>query len=54
MSEEKKDPEPPAWEFKKEFAINARMREIALATKAVAETEVSLLRRKLERLTYGS
>ena len=44
----------PKWEFKQEFAINTKMREvIGLAVKA-SEAEISMLRRKLDKLTYGS
>lgn len=60
--EEKKDestetpPEPPKanWEFKQEFGIVTKMREIVLLTKEAHEIEVDRLRRQLEKLTYGS
>jgi hypothetical protein len=52
--EEKQEPQPPNWEFKKEFAINKRMREVAHLTISAAESELVLLRRKLEKLHYGS
>jgi hypothetical protein len=54
MSDDEKTPEPPKWEHKKEFAINTKMREVVLATKAVTEAEIVRLRRQLEKLTYGS
>jgi hypothetical protein len=53
MSDEKKS-ETPEWEFRKEFRISEQMREVAKASKAAAEAEIARLRRKLEKLTYGS
>lgn len=42
------------WQYKEEFAINTKMREvIGLAIKA-SEAEIGTLRRKLDKLTYGS
>lgn len=57
MTEEKKEPEVPPqanWEYRKEFGIVTKMREAILTTKTATESELVLLRRKLERLTYGS
>lgn len=49
------EPNPaPRWEYKTELGINARMRELAELTKVVTEGEVDRLRRKLEKLRYGS
>jgi hypothetical protein len=42
------------WEFREEFRINKQMREVVTLTKAVAESEIERLRRKVEKLTYGS
>ena len=42
------------WEFRKEFRINTKMREILNLTKQVTESEIDRLRRKVEKLTYGS
>lgn len=56
--EEKKDeapkPEPPKWEHKTEFGINAKMKDVVKMTISAAEAETTLLRRKLEKLQYGS
>jgi predicted chitinase len=57
MTEEKKDPEDPPqanWEYREEFGIVTKMREAISLTKTATESEITLLRRKLERLTYGS
>ncbi len=55
-SAETPKPEPPKanWEYKKEFGIVTKMREIVLLTKEAHEIEVERLRRQLEKLTYGS
>lgn len=47
--------EPPKanWEFKTEFAINTKMKELIHKTIEVSEMESEMLRKKLERLTYG-
>ena len=42
------------WEYREEFRINTRMREMLALTKIVFESEVERLRRKVEKLTYGS
>lgn len=47
-------PPPPNWEFKREFAINKQMREVAHLAISATESELTLLRRKLEKLQYGS
>lgn len=47
-------PKPPAWEYKTEFGINTQLREIVLKSKEFAEAELATLRRKLDRITYGS
>lgn len=65
MSDEPKDPsveevsagpdKPKVeWEYKTEFGINARMREIIDTTIKVAEIEIDTYRRKIAKLTYGS
>lgn len=46
--------EKPDWRFVKDFAINGRMKEIVGKTIEASEKELEVLRRKLERLTYGS
>lgn len=45
---------PLQWEYRTELKINARMRELISMTKAVTEAEVDRLRRKIEKLKYGS
>lgn len=42
------------WEYREEFRINTKMREVIKLTKAVTESEIDRLRRKVEKLTYGS
>lgn len=44
---------PPEWQYKTEFGINTRMREIIGKTIEVSELELKTLRHKLDRLTYG-
>jgi hypothetical protein len=46
--------EPPKWEHKTEFGINKQMREVLRLTISASEAELKVLRRKLEKLTYGS
>jgi hypothetical protein len=50
----KEAPKPPEWERRENLAINERMKEVLLLTKQVAEKEIESLRRKLDKLTYGS
>jgi hypothetical protein len=48
-------PEPRFnWEYRTEFRINQQMREVVGLTKKVVEGEIDRLRRKVEKLTYGS
>lgn len=56
MTEEKETEVSPQanWEYRKEFGIVTKMREAIKVTKVATESELSLLRRKLERLQYGS
>jgi len=42
------------WEYKTEFGIAAKMREVIEVTVKVAETEIERYKRKIEKLTYGS
>lgn len=53
-SEEAAPKSAPTWEYKTDFPINALMQDMALMTKLVVEGEVQRLRRKLEKLKYGS
>jgi hypothetical protein len=45
---------PPEWKYKEEFGIVTKLKEAVKATAVASEHELSNLRRKLERLTYGS
>ena len=51
------DETPPkptgVWE-KREFALNARMKEVCRLSAAATEAEIAGLKRKLEKLQYGS
>jgi hypothetical protein len=57
MAEEEKKPEEiprPEWGYKEEFGIVTKLREAIQLTKGATEKELEGLRRKLDRLTYGS
>jgi hypothetical protein len=58
MSEEKKpEDEPkkgPTWEQRTDFRINKQMREVVGMTISATQAQITLLRRKLEKLQYGS
>jgi len=47
-------PDPPRWEYRKELKIQGKMREIVQMTIEASQKEVALLRRKIQKLTYGS
>jgi hypothetical protein len=51
---EENQTKPPEWEYKEEFGIVSKLREVVKATQIASEKELADLRRKLERLTYGS
>jgi len=51
--EEKTDPKHE-WKYKKEFGIVTEMRKAVTAARSASEAEIASLRRKLEKLTYGS
>lgn len=53
-AETSEERQPPQWEFRKEFRINTQMREMLNLTRKVTELEIDRLRRKVEKLTYGS
>jgi hypothetical protein len=53
MADEKQTP-PPEWAYKEEFGIVSHLKTVVKATQSVSEKELSNLRRKLERLNYGS
>lgn len=52
--EEAEAPKRPEWQYKTDFAVTGKMKEIVNKTIEASEKELVLLRRKLERLTYGS
>ena len=54
--EVKSEEAPPqaTWEYRTEFRINQEMREVVQATIKVAQTQIDMLRRKVEKLQYGS
>lgn len=43
-----------AWEYKKEFKINKKMKEVVEATIKATKSELAVLRRKLDKMQYGS
>lgn len=43
----------PQWEYREEFKIHARMKEVVRLTISAAEAELAAARRKLEKLSYG-
>ncbi len=50
----KEEPEAPCWEQREELKIQGKMREVVKLTIGATENEISVLRRKIARLTYGS
>lgn len=46
--------EPPQWEYRTRFRINDEMVKVVGLTIKVTESELAVLRRKLNKLTYGS
>jgi hypothetical protein len=42
------------WEYRTEFRINTEMRAVVEATIKVAQAQVDVLRRRVEKLQYGS
>ena len=53
-SEPESEPTQPEWKYKEEFGIVSKLKDVVKATQVASEKELSDLRRKLERLTYGS
>jgi hypothetical protein len=53
-SEENADPPRAQWQFKNEFGIHTKLKEVVRGTIEVSNAELDLLRRKLDKLTYGS
>jgi len=47
-------PEPPRWEYKSEFAIHTQMRAVIEKTMDLTVSEIEVLKRKLDKLTYGA
>ncbi len=62
MNENEKPPEvsatpeekKPSWEYRKNFRINEEMKKVINLTIAASQAEIAVLRRKLQKLTYGS
>jgi hypothetical protein len=54
MPDEKQTPPAPEWNYKEEFGIVSQLKQVVQATQKASELELAELRRKLERLTYGS
>ena len=42
------------WSYKRTFGINEEMKKVINLTISATQAEVTALRRKLEKLTYGS
>ncbi len=53
MSENDQTP-PPEWKYKEDFGIVTQLKEVVKATKVATEKELAELRRRLDKLTYGS
>lgn len=53
MPDEKKT-HPPEWQHKEEFGIVTQLKQAVKVTQKASELELAELRRRLERLTYGS
>lgn len=45
---------PPTWEYKTEFGIHTKLKDVVSKTIDVTATEIEVLKKKLDRLTYGS
>lgn len=58
MSEEKpetaEEEKPPAWEYKTEFGLHTKMKDVIHKTIEVTAVHVDDLKRKLDKLTYGA
>lgn len=48
------DPPKAEWKFKKNLGINDKMKNVINLTISATQSEILVLRRKLEKLTYGS
>jgi hypothetical protein len=53
MPDDRKNPNPE-WEYKEEFGIVSQLKQAVRATQKASEQELAELRRRLERITYGS
>jgi|HubBroStandDraft_3_1064219.scaffolds.fasta_scaffold223059_2 hypothetical protein len=53
VEEAPKEPQA-SWEFREEFGINNRMKEVIAITLSAANAERDVLLKKLEKLQYGS
>jgi len=47
-------PPAPKWEYKTEFGINEKMKSVVDKAITLTASQIEDLRRKLDRLTYGS
>lgn len=47
-------PPPPQWERRTSFKINDRMKDVVQKTIDLTRMEIASLRRKIDKLTYGS
>lgn len=55
QSQPSEEEKPKAtWEYRKEFRINTEMRSVVELTIKVTQAQIDLLRRKVEKLQYGS
>jgi hypothetical protein len=62
MNDEKTEGQPetppekpkPQWEYRKNFKINERMKHIVNLTIQATNSEIKSMRRKIDKLKYGS
>jgi hypothetical protein len=47
-------PPPPQWEYRTGFKVVGRMKEIIHLSIEVSNAEIRMLRKKIDKLTYGS
>jgi hypothetical protein len=45
---------PPQWEYRTNFKVNDRMKDIVNLSIEVSKAEIKRLRKKIDKLTYGS
>lgn len=49
-----KNVEPPTWEYRKNFKVVDKMKHIVNLSIDVSKAEIEQLRKRIEKLTYGS